>query len=89
MPHHRPPTVIRVAIGAVLRGYREHAGLSQEDFAVLADVHRTYVGSAERGERNISSEALDRWLNGLGATWGQFGLDVEKELEARRIAESQ
>lgn len=41
-------------LGAVIREHRESLGLSQEDLADLVGVHRTYVGSIERGERNIS-----------------------------------
>lgn len=40
--------------GATVRSYRQRAELSQEQFADLAGLHRTYVGSVERGERNVS-----------------------------------
>lgn len=40
--------------GLRVRSTRTAAGLSQEQLAHLAGLHRTYVGSVERGERNIS-----------------------------------
>jgi transcriptional regulator with XRE-family HTH domain len=45
---------IQEKIGIALRSYREHCGLSQEQLSFKANLHRTYVGSVERGERNIS-----------------------------------
>ncbi|WP_231648615.1 helix-turn-helix domain-containing protein [Saccharothrix sp. NRRL B-16348] len=54
------------AFGATVRQIREQSGLSQETLADRADLHRTYVSSIERGERNIGlinivalAEALD------------------------------
>jgi transcriptional regulator with XRE-family HTH domain len=49
-----------------LKKTRLETGLSQESLAAKAKLHRTYVGSVERGERNISidnMEALARALN--------------------------
>lgn len=40
--------------GLRIRSIRSAAGLSQEELAHRAGLHRTYVGSVERGERNIS-----------------------------------
>jgi len=40
------------SFGCKVRKYREKIGVSQEDFAELAGMHRTYIGGIERGERN-------------------------------------
>jgi transcriptional regulator with XRE-family HTH domain len=45
---------IEEKIGLALRSHREKIGLSQEQLSFKANLHRTYVGSVERGERNIS-----------------------------------
>lgn len=42
-----------------LREIRTKANLSQEELADLAGLHRTYVGSVERGERNISIDNME------------------------------
>ena len=42
------------AFGARVREMRVAAGLSQEDLAERASLHRTYIGSVERGERNLA-----------------------------------
>lgn len=43
-----------------LRFFREKACFSQEELAYRAGLHRTYVGSVERGERNISLRNIER-----------------------------
>jgi transcriptional regulator with XRE-family HTH domain len=40
--------------GIAIRKERKRLGVSQEDFAELCDLHRTYIGQVERGEKNIS-----------------------------------
>lgn len=45
---------ILMAIGDNIRYYRMKKGWSQEDLAFECDLHRTYIGAVERGERNIT-----------------------------------
>lgn len=44
--------------GAEIRRKRLELGLSQEELAALCDLHRTYIGSVERGERNVSLQNI-------------------------------
>lgn len=48
-----------------LKQIRQLKGLSQEGLADLASLHRTYVGSVERGERNISIDNMERLAEAL------------------------
>jgi transcriptional regulator with XRE-family HTH domain len=43
-----------LSVGGHVRSIRLAKGISQEDLAARAGLHRTYVGGVERGERNVS-----------------------------------
>lgn len=47
-------------VGRNLRAYRQAQGLSQEAFADVLQVHRTYMGGVERGERNLTLRSVER-----------------------------
>ncbi|WP_017327289.1 helix-turn-helix domain-containing protein [Synechococcus sp. PCC 7336] len=48
-----------------LRQIRQIRGLSQEELASMAGLHRTYVGSVERSERNVSIDNMERLAKAL------------------------
>ena len=53
------------AFGLKVRKTREALGISQESLALEAGLHRTYVGSVERGERNVSLVNIVRLAKAL------------------------
>lgn len=57
---------LQVIVGRSLRAYRLERGLSQEAFADVLGVHRTYMGGVERGERNLTLRSLERIADLIG-----------------------
>lgn len=59
-----------VRLGKKVRERRIAIGLSQEQLAEVAGMHRTYIGSVERGERNISVGSLHTLADALNVQAG-------------------
>jgi len=68
MPKKKKPEGSRAILAANLRTMRQERGLSQEALADIAGLHRTYVSSVERCERNATLDTLDRLSLALGIT---------------------
>jgi transcriptional regulator with XRE-family HTH domain len=56
---------ILIKFGKRVREERVKKGLSQEDLANLAGVHRTYIGMIERAEKNITLENIEKVATAL------------------------
>ncbi len=56
---------IRKKFGEKVRYLRKEAGFSQEDFAFECELHRTYIGAIERGERNVSIDNIAKIAKAL------------------------
>ena len=56
---------IRVRVGKNIQALRKKNSQSQEQLAEACGLHRTYIGSIERGERNVSILSLEKIANGL------------------------
>ncbi len=57
---------LQQTLGRRLRSYRIERELSQEAFADVLGVHRTYMGGIERGERNLTLKSVERIADRLG-----------------------
>jgi len=67
-----------VRLGENIKHFRKKRGLSQEKLAGLANLHRTYVGGVERGERNISLLNLVHLADALEVSVADLVEGVEK-----------
>lgn len=61
---------IRRRLARNLRKLRQEKGLSQEAFADLAGIHRTYISDLERGARNPTITVVDKLAVALGTAPG-------------------
>ena len=68
----KPSSPITATLAANIRAYREEKHLSQEEFADICGVHRTYVGSVERGERNVTLSTLEVFASVMGVSVSQL-----------------
>jgi len=68
----------RTIVARNLRARRLKKSLSQEELADLSGLHRTYVGSVEREERNISIDNIERLAVALDLTISELLDDNEK-----------
>jgi transcriptional regulator with XRE-family HTH domain len=59
-------TRARLILAANLKARRRQSGLSQEDLALEAGLHRTFVAHVERGVRNLSIDNIEKLANALG-----------------------
>jgi len=59
---------MRTVLAENIRNYRKRKALSQEQLADLCELHRTYVGSVERGERNVTLTTLETFASALGVS---------------------
>ena len=54
------PLDVRIRFGRAVRQRRQKLGVSQEEFADLCGLDRTYIGGIERGERNLSMVNIEK-----------------------------
>ena len=59
---------IKKLFGASVKSWRNRVGISQEQLAERADLHRTYISDVERGSRNLSLENITRLADALNVS---------------------
>jgi transcriptional regulator with XRE-family HTH domain len=65
------------ALGQRIRELRTEQGYSQEGFADKCGVHRTFMGTVERGESNLSFQNILKVATALGVTLSSLFMDIE------------
>jgi transcriptional regulator with XRE-family HTH domain len=73
------PADIRARFGLVVKVRREALGLTQEDLAEKARIHRTYLSDVERGSRNLSLINIERIAAALAFSLSELFAMVEKQ----------
>ena len=62
--------------GYSVRKLRQNAGFSQEELAYKSGLHRTYIGSVERGERNLSLKTIYKLAEALDIKPETFFINI-------------
>jgi transcriptional regulator with XRE-family HTH domain len=66
---------VLIKFGDKVRSERAKLGLSQEELASRAGVHRTYIGMIERAEKNITLENIEKVAKALDIALSDFFKD--------------
>ena len=64
----RPSPGLTAILAGKIRAFRQRQHLSQEEFAALCGLHRTYIGSVERGQRNVTLSTLEVFALVMGVS---------------------
>ncbi|MEN6520946.1 MAG: helix-turn-helix transcriptional regulator [Armatimonadota bacterium] len=64
----RESQTLRFVLAHNVRRLRSQLGVSQEELADMCGLHRTYVGSVERCERNVTLSTIEVLAQGLGVS---------------------
>lgn len=62
----------RKQFGERVKELRKKAGLSQEELSFRSGIHRTYIGSVERGEQNVSVDNIYKIAKALNVSLKDF-----------------
>lgn len=63
---------IQSAFGLAIKSVRTNAGISQEKFALMIGMDRTYYASVESGKRNISITNISKIASGFNITLSEL-----------------
>jgi transcriptional regulator with XRE-family HTH domain len=78
MGKRREKPDIRERFGTAVKFRREELGLTQEDLADKAGIHRTYLSDVERGTRNLALLNIEKLAEALSMTMSELFAAVEK-----------
>jgi transcriptional regulator with XRE-family HTH domain len=70
-------STLKRRFGATVRRYRHRLGISQEELAWRAEMHRTYLADVERGVRNLSLSSITRLVDAIDIPLSSFFATLE------------
>jgi transcriptional regulator with XRE-family HTH domain len=79
MGKRRPTLDVRERFGYAVKVRRDELGLTQEELADKAAIHRTYLSDIERGTRNVSLINIELLANALGVSLSELFRRVEPD----------
>ena len=71
-------SIVQIA-GHRLRALRQQRGFTQEEMAERAELHATYIGQVERGEKNLTLLSMEKLLGALDISFSEFFEYIEEE----------
>lgn len=75
----KPSQPLKAVLASKIKEFRRRGGLSQEDFAELCGLHRTYVSSVERCERNVTLSTLEVFSSVMGVSVSELLTSTESQ----------
>lgn len=63
---------MRNKIGERIKELRKRDRITQERFALMTGINRSYLADIERGNRNFGFDTLERIINGFGISYEDF-----------------
>jgi len=71
---------VQIRFGHRIRELRKARGYSQEDFAVLCGLDRTYIGGIERGLRNVSLRNIEIIAKAFNVSIAELTQGIDEEI---------
>lgn len=78
MGKRRATPDVRERFGSAVKFRREELGMTQEDLAHKAGIHRTYLSDVERGTRNLSLVNIEKLAAALSVSMSKLFASVEQ-----------
>lgn len=72
---------IKQRFGSAIKKRRSELGISQEELAEQANLHRTYIADIERGERNVALINIEKLAKALNISISALFVEVEVEVD--------
>lgn len=67
---------IRNKVAARMKTLRKQEHITQEKFALMTGLNRSYLADIEKGNRNFGIDTLDKIVSGFGVTYEEFFREI-------------